>query len=280
MKTLNNVSLLGNGNITISQFATGTADGTTFLRGDGTWSVPLNLSNSNLTSSANTRTFTLNGATSANKLEISNGTNAVLHIAGNNTVWARGRGNITTNAAFGEEALDANTSGATNTAFGYRSLSTITTGNGCSAFGSSALFSNTGADNNAFGSAVLFNNTSGSRNNAFGSAVLLSMTSGSDNSAFGHRAGRFIADGATANTISNQSVFLGSLTKALADNQTNQIVIGHNAIGAGSNTVTIGNTSIVKTILRGTINAAGLPTSPVGLVSGDIWNNLGILTIV
>jgi len=36
----------------------------------------------------------------------------------------------------------------------------------------------------------------------------------------------------------------------------------------------------VKTILRGTINAAGLPTSPVGLSSGDIWNNLGILTIV
>jgi hypothetical protein len=31
---------------------------------------------------------------------------------------------------------------------------------------------------------------------------------------------------------------------------------------------------------NGVLNAAGLPTSPVGLVSGDIWNNLGILSIV
>jgi hypothetical protein len=31
---------------------------------------------------------------------------------------------------------------------------------------------------------------------------------------------------------------------------------------------------------NGTINAGNLPTSPVGLVTGDIWNNLGILTIV
>jgi hypothetical protein len=31
---------------------------------------------------------------------------------------------------------------------------------------------------------------------------------------------------------------------------------------------------------NGVLNAANLPTSPAGLVTGDIWNNLGILTIV
>jgi len=31
---------------------------------------------------------------------------------------------------------------------------------------------------------------------------------------------------------------------------------------------------------NGVLNAANLPTSSAGLVSGDIWNNLGILTIV
>jgi hypothetical protein len=31
---------------------------------------------------------------------------------------------------------------------------------------------------------------------------------------------------------------------------------------------------------NGVLNAANLPTSPTGLVTGDIWNNLGILTIV
>jgi hypothetical protein len=81
-------------------------------------------------------------------------------------------------------------------------------------------------------------------------------------------------------TIVNNSIFIGAFANALADSQTNQIVIGYNAIGAGSNTATLGNTSITKTILRGTINAANLPTSPVGLSTGDIWNNLGILTIV
>jgi len=48
---------------------------------------------------------------------------------------------------------------------------------------------------------------------------------------------------------------LGNNTKALANNQTNQIVIGDNATGAGSNTVTLGNTSITSTILRGTVTA-------------------------
>jgi hypothetical protein len=35
-----------------------------------------------------------------------------------------------------------------------------------------------------------------------------------------------------------------------------------------------------KVNIQGQLNLAGLPVSPVGLVAGDVWNNLGILNIV
>jgi hypothetical protein len=66
-------------------------------------------------------------------------------------------------------------------------------------------------------------------------------------------AGRFIADGTTANTSTSNSVFLGYNTKALADSQTNQIVIGDTAVGLGSNTAILGNSSITKTQLQGNV---------------------------
>jgi len=195
-----------------------------------------------------------------------------------------GAGNVNTganNSFFGIDAGRNNTTGVNNTANGVDALSSNTTGANNTANGQNALSSNTtGANNTANGVQALRFNTTGFSNTANGVNALLSNTTVGSNTANGFQAGRFIADGTTSLTISNNSVFLGSDTKALANNQTNQIVIGHNAIGAGSNTATIGNTSIVKTILRGTLNAANLPTSPVGLVTGDIWNNLGILTIV
>jgi hypothetical protein len=185
------------------------------------------------------------------------------------------------NTANGFQALFANTTGSNNTANGRDALRGNTTGNFNTASGIQALFNNTtGSNNTANGVFALYSNTTGSDNTANGVGALFSNTTGSFNTANGIQAGRFIADGVTANTITNNSVFLGAGTRALADNQTNQIVIGHNAIGNGSNTVTLGNTSIIKTILRGTLNAANLPTSATGLVAGDFWNDAGTLKIV
>jgi hypothetical protein len=157
----------------------------------------------------------------------------------------------------------------------------VNTGANNTANGVQALRSNTtGGGNTANGAQSLLDNITGANNTANGFLALRSNTTGGGNTANGASAGRYIADGITANTITNNSVFLGAGTRALADNQTNQIVIGYNAIGAGSNTVTLGNTSIIKTILRGTLNAANLPTSATGLVAGDIWNDAGTLKIV
>ena len=170
---------------------------------------------------------------------------------------------------------------ANSVAVGLASLASNSTGSANTAVGASALTSNvSGASNTGIGFAALSLLNSGSTNTSIGSASLRNVTTANNSTAIGNEAGRYIANGSTLVTTVTDSVFLGSSTKPLADSQSNQIVIGHNAIGAGSNTVTLGNTSITKTILRGTVNAANLPTSSAGLSAGDIWNDAGTLKIV
>ena len=90
---------------------------------------------------------------------------------------------------------------------------------------------------------------------------------GQNNNAIGYNAGRYITGGSVGNYIGTNSLFIGNGTQALADGQTNQIVIGDSAIGAGSNTVTLGNTSIVTTVLRGNVGiGTGIPTSKLQVV--------------
>ena len=136
----------------------------------------------------------------------------------------------------------------------------------------------TGSNNVGYGANALSQCSIGSDNVAIGSSAVAGSGSGSNNVGVGTNAGRDSTT--TFNVTVNNSVFIGYETKALASSQTNQIVIGYQAIGAGSNTATIGNTSIIKTILRGTVNMANLPTSSGGLVAGDLWNNSGIVNII
>lgn len=145
--------------------------------------------------------------------------------------------------------------GLNNSFFGFQAGFFNTTGANNSFFGQNAGFSNTtGGNNSFFGFQAGLSNTTGANNAFFGRDAGVNNTTGVNNAFFGQSAGRFIADGTTGNTISNNSLFIGFNSKALANNQTNQIVIGHDAIGAGSNTATIGNTSIVDTVLRGRVN--------------------------
>jgi hypothetical protein len=139
----------------------------------------------------------------------------------------RGAGNINTNTRVGVTALNANTTGTENSAFGLDSL----------------RFNTEGINNSGFGVDSLRSNTTGNSNVAIGVRSLLNNINGSSNIALGFSAGRFIADGTTAITNTNASIFIGQGTRANADNQTNQIVIGTSAIGLGSNTTVIGNSS-------------------------------------
>lgn len=195
------------------------------------------------------------------------------------------------NNAVGRNSLNANISGIENSAFGTSALAS-STGNNNSAFGFAALTSTTSGANEAFGSNALRLQTTGNFNAGFGNSVMRANTTGSRNTGLGFEAGRYIANKLTEATIVNNSIFIGWRTSPLADNQTNQIVIGYDAIGLGSNTTTIGNNSTLFTALYGnlligtTINGSsklrivGLPTSAAGLSSGDVYSNLGVLTIV
>jgi hypothetical protein len=147
-----------------------------------------------------------------------------------------GGGNVADNTALGASALNLNTSGSGNTAISYFALAANITG----------------SNNTAVGSYCLRNSTQ-SNNTAMGYSSFLNLSTGTLNIALGRQAARYIADGSTSLTIANQSIFIGADTKALADSQTNQIVIGYNAIGLGSNSVVLGNSSITLTALRGNV---------------------------
>jgi len=135
----------------------------------------------------------------------------------------------------------------------------------------------TGSNNSAVGMFSLRYNTTGSNNSAVGLNSLLSNTSGAYNSALGLNSGRYITDGTTANETSNTSVYLGADTKALADGDSNEIVIGYNAIGLGSNTAVIGNSSITTTALRGNVGIGTTTPSYSLHTTGDIRLNERIL---
>ena len=141
------------------------------------------------------------------------------------------------NTAIGNSTLNANTSGVENTATGHKSMN----------------FNTTGSDNTANGLVSLFFNTSGINNTSNGAYSLFYNTTGNNNTASGYYSGRYIADGSTANEISNNSIFLGYDTRALANGDNNEIVIGASATGAGSNTVTLGNDIIMITALKGNV---------------------------
>ncbi len=202
------------------------------------------------------------------------------------------------NTANGVSALSSNTTGSYNTANGVSALRLNTTGNSNTANGMNALFSNkTGSNGVAIGtesqyyandtltpwtnyntsvgyqalrgSTTAADNT-GNYNTALGYQSLLNITTGSHNTAVGYMAGYYIAGGAVNNTISDYSVYLGNSTKASADNAQNEIVIGYDATGLGSNSVVLGNSSITTTVLRGAVGIGVEAPSQELDVVGDI----------
>ena len=193
----------------------------------------------------------------AGNFTMGSGATAVHHGSYNTGVGTQALYSNTTgysNSAIGMYALRLNTTGYDNSAMGRRALYSNTTGSYNSAMGKEALFSNsTGHSNSAMGTSALYSNTTGGYNSAMGRSALYSNTTGNYNFAMGYNAGRYISGGAVANTTGDYNIFIGNDTKALADNDQNEIVIGYNATGVGSNSVVLGNDSITKTILKGNV---------------------------
>lgn len=152
----------------------------------------------------------------------------------------------------GRNNFSGNNLGIQNTFIGAGSGRDNITGRFNTYIGNEAGRSGIEVSNNvAVGGAALLVNINGSGNSVLGVETLSSLTAGSNNVAVGNNAGRFITGGVIGNTISNNSIFIGTSTRAQADNQTNQIVIGNAATGLGSNTTVIGNTSTTSTAIYG-----------------------------
>jgi hypothetical protein len=198
-----------------------------------------------------TGTQTFAGAKTFNSDIIVNGVNV-----------GRGGSSVPSNTRVGNSALQNNTTGAGNTAVGISSL----------------IFTTTGSNNTALGHQVL-SNANGSVNTAVGISSLFSLSTGDNNLGIGNQAGSQISSGA-GNTISNNSIFIGTDTRPSANNQTNQIVIGHNAIGQGSNTVTIGNSSITSNKLFGRVIHADAVNADESATLGQVNTSLaGYVTL-
>ena len=177
--------------------------------------------------------------------------------------------NGNSNSSLGFDSLAVSANGNNNTAIGTSSMALSNGGSFNTALGSSSLSAATlGQGNTAIGFSSLANKTTSNFNTAIGNNSLKGITTGFRNTAVGNDAGKLITDGVTLNSTGRNSIFIGDSTKAKADNQTNQIVIGVGAIGNGSNTTTIGNADTVSTEIKGNVGI-GTTTPDVKLdVSG------------
>jgi hypothetical protein len=169
-------------------------------------------------------------------------------------VIAYGGGNISSNTAIGESALaNVSNTGGNNLAVGFSTLQS----------------NSTGTSNVALGALAASGNTTGSNNVAFGRGALISNTNGNSNVVIGSLAGFNNGDGTTASTM-NETILIGTRATPQQNNQTNQIAIGYYTTGLGSNSVVIGNDSVVKTALKGNVGIGTTdPTAKLD-VSGAI----------
>jgi trimeric autotransporter adhesin len=188
----------------------------------------------------------------------------------NGITIGKGIGSVNTdNIKIGNNVLTVNTTGEGILAVGSNSMAANTTGKWIAAFGGSALGKNTtGIINCAFGSSSLGENTTGSNNIGFGDSALRSNTAGGQNVGIGFDAGRFTSTSTGLSSISN-SIFIGNSTKSLANSETNTIVIGYGAVGLGSNSTVIGNSSTTQTKIFGTLNNTGDITVKAGSTTGS-----------
>jgi hypothetical protein len=171
--------------------------------------------------------------------------------------------------AIGNQAGAASSTGSYWTSLGGLSGRVNTTGNYWTSIGFQS-----GESNISGGSWTAIGSISGNKN-----------TSGSNWISIGHQSARFYSNGVDDATSFSNGVYIGTGTRVGIAGATNEIVIGHNAIGLGSNTTVIGNSSTTfgrwfGNLLVGTSTNAGfrLDVNGTARVQGALTVN-GVPTI-
>jgi len=200
----------------------------------------------------------------------------------NGLTIGKGTGNYSGNTAFGLSALLSNTTSAANnnTAIGF----------------SASRLNQTGGSNVAIGVEASRNSTSASNTIAIGRDALRE-NNGNDNIGIGYGA---LKNGATSNTISigyesgistqqvdedgnpinntgaTNGIYIGANIQPLNVSQTNEIIIGNSALGLGSNTTVIGNSSTTTTALKGNV-LVGTETTAASAILNVTSTTQGVL---
>jgi hypothetical protein len=156
------------------------------------------------------------------------------------------------NSVIGAEASYSNVNGSFITALGYKSQYN-NLGNNNTSVGASTLLNNiSGEENVAMGNTSLKGNVTGSKNTAVGVMALLNNEN-DENTAIGYSSARGLKSG-------SRNTFLGSNANT-TDTITNSTAIGYGAIVNESNTMQLGDSSVVLVNTHAILKAAGIRTS-------------------
>ena len=194
----------------------------------------------------------------------------------NNTAVGHQAGLLQTTASsntlVGANAGDAITIGTNHALLGHNAGGNLTTSIDSTAIGSQSLrdASTAASGATAVGAYSAIVATSASNATALGALALFNATTITNTVAIGNQAARYRGTGTDTCTNATNSIFIGQDTRPSGNSESNQIVIGHQGRGNGSNTTTIGNTSTTGTFIPG----GNLTLSNGNLILGTSGNGI------
>lgn len=189
---------------------------------------------------------------------------------GNTSIGAFSMYNNTTgyyNLALGYYSMNKNISGIGNVGIGQSALEELTTGGANTLIGYAAgLNFKTNSSNTGIGTHSLHYNKRGSYNTAIGENSFYNLVSGDYNIRIGNTPWRNPIDSLSL----TDAIYIGRDVIPSNDTTINEIVIGNSITGAGNNTVTLGNSSIIATYLFGSVNIGDYTMPSVDGSSGTV----------